>query len=310
MAGMSERVYFGPDDDVIDPCWDNVFKAVFTKETAASRGALAALLSAFLDRRVEVAGLIANEPAVDGVRDRQIRYDIHCKIDGEELVDVEMTLHPRKSEAVRIEYYVGELFTSQEIRGGYRGYRNLKRTYQISLVVNSRLFADGEFLHEFQYYDVERQTSLGGLTRIITLELSKLEGILEKSAGDMTGKERWAVYFKYCTDREKRRLVNELLEYEEGIKMASEALLTISRDEHERARLRSEMKYELDHITELAEAREEGLEKGIEQGMEKGSREKAGEIAVNLCHAGLPVEQIAQLTGLSVDTVRSLRQNF
>jgi predicted transposase YdaD len=111
-----------------------------------------------------------------------------------------------------------------------------------------------------------------------------------------------------------------------------EGLLTISRNEHERARLRSKMKYELDHITELAEAREEGWEQGIkqgikqgieqgikrgieqeikrriEQGIEQGSREKAEEIAVNLCRSGFPVEQIARLTGLAVDTVRFLCQ--
>ena len=301
------RVYFGPEDDIIDLCRDNVFKAVFAKETAASKGALRGLLSALLDRKVEVVQLIANEPAVDCVQDRQIRYDIHCKIDDQELVDVEMTLHPLKSEPARIEYYAGELFTGQDIRGGNRGYKELKRTYQISLLVNGVLFGDGEFLHEFEYYDAERKTPLGGRTRIITLELRKIERILEKPAGTMTGKERWAVFFKYCTDKEKRRLINELLEYEEGITMASEALLTISRDEEERARLRSEKKYVLDRITALAEVREEGLEEGLEKGLEKGSREKAGEIAVNLLHIGLPAEQIAQITGLYADTVRSLR---
>ncbi|MDR2483789.1 MAG: Rpn family recombination-promoting nuclease/putative transposase [Treponema sp.] len=297
------RVYFGPEDDIIDPCWDNAFKAVFTKETAASKGALTGLLSALLDRKVKAVQLIANEPAVDSLQDRQIRYDIHCKIDGEELVDVEMTLHPLKFEPARIEYYAGELFTGQDIRGGNRGYKDLKRTYQISLLVNGLLFEDGEFLHEFEYYDAERKTPLGGRTRIITLELRKIERILEKPARTMTGKERWAVFFKYCTDKEKRRLINELLEYEEGITMASEALLIISRDEEERARLRSEKKYVLDRITALAEAREEGLEEGLE----KGSREKAGEIAVNLLRTGLPAEQIAQITGLSADTVRSLQ---
>jgi hypothetical protein len=33
-------------DDIIDICYDNVFKAVFTRDTPESRGALSALLSA------------------------------------------------------------------------------------------------------------------------------------------------------------------------------------------------------------------------------------------------------------------------
>lgn len=306
MAETRGRVYFRPEDDIIDPCWDSVFKAVFTKETEASRGALIRLLSALLGRKVEAVRIAANEPAVGDLRDRQIRYDIHCKIDEEELADVEMTLHPLKSEPARIEYYAGELFTGQEIRGGDRGYQDLKRAYQISLVVNSRLFKDEEFLHEFEYYDAERQTALGGRTRIITVELSKLDRIVEKTAGGMSGKERWAVFFKYCADKEKRGLINGLLECEEGIAMAAEALLTISRNEHERARLRSRMKYELDMATALAEAREakEEAREAKEKALEK-VWEKAGEIAVNLYRIGLPAEQIAQITGLPVDAVQA-----
>jgi hypothetical protein len=37
---------FEPTDDLIDICYDNVFKAVFTRDTPESHGALSALLSA------------------------------------------------------------------------------------------------------------------------------------------------------------------------------------------------------------------------------------------------------------------------
>ena len=62
----------------------------------------------------------------------------------------------------------------------------------------------------------------------------------------MSSAERWTVFFRYVTDSGKRDLINEILGYEEGIAMAGEVLLTISRDEEERARLESEFKYELD----------------------------------------------------------------
>jgi hypothetical protein len=47
---------------------------------------------------------------------------------------------------------------------------------------------------------------------------------------------------------------------EEGIGMAGEALIQISRDEVERARQLSELKYELDTQSKLADARQEGRE--------------------------------------------------
>ena len=44
--------------------------------------------------------------------------------------------------------------------------------------------------------------------------------------------------------------------------MASEVLMTISRDEIERARLMSEYKYELDTQSRLVEAKREGIKEG------------------------------------------------
>jgi hypothetical protein len=99
---------------------------------------------------------------------------------------------------------------------------------------------------------------LGGRTRIITLELAKLDYLLEKPAGEMSAAERWSFYFKYLRDREKRGKINEIIGREEGIAMASEVLMTISRDEVERARLLSELKYELDTQSRIGSAWQEG----------------------------------------------------
>ena len=55
--------------------------------------------------------------------------------------------------------------------------------------------------------------------------------------------------------------------------MASEVLLTISKDEHERARLLSEEKYELDMQSKFAYARHEGLLEGEQKGVRQGKQE-------------------------------------
>ena len=48
-----EEVLFKYEDDIINPCWDNVFKAIFTKDTPESRGALEYLLSAIIRRSLK-----------------------------------------------------------------------------------------------------------------------------------------------------------------------------------------------------------------------------------------------------------------
>ncbi|MCL1995099.1 MAG: hypothetical protein FWG63_02745, partial [Defluviitaleaceae bacterium] len=77
-------------------------KATFTKDTPESRGALEYLLSAIIMRKLTVLSIVANEPPVDDVNERQIRYDIQCKFDDDELCNIEMTLNPDSSEPVRL----------------------------------------------------------------------------------------------------------------------------------------------------------------------------------------------------------------
>ena len=224
-------IRFAEEDDIIDICYDNVFKAVFTKGTPESRGALNKLLEALLGRHVEVTAIAANEPPIDDVRERQIRFDIQCRFEDGELANVEMTLNPDAFEAVRLEYYSSKLYCSQSIRGKDKSYNDLQHTYQISFVVNKPLFADKELIHEFAYYDTKRKTPLGGRAHIMTVELSKLGSVVKRAVATMTPPEEWAVFFRYGADKSKRGIINEILAQEEGVAMAGTTLLTISRDE-------------------------------------------------------------------------------
>jgi predicted transposase/invertase (TIGR01784 family) len=100
------------------------------------------------------------------------------------------------------------------------------------------------------------------------------------------------------TDRSKRSKINEIIAAEEGIAMASEVLITISKDEIEQARLMSEYKYELDTQSRLVEAKREGRR--------EGQRKRDREIVRNARQLGIPVEQIARFTGLSEHQINEL----
>ena len=260
---MKTKIRFEETDDLIDIRYDNVFKAVFTRDTPASKGALSKLISALIGRNVHVTNINANEPPAESIRDRQIRFDINCKTENGELVDVEMSFDPDPSEPYRLEFYMGKLFTGQDIRGINKSYDDLKEAYQITILAKEQFFNDDIFFHTFEYYDPVHKVSLNGKSRIITLDLSKLDDIIEKSVDRMTVQEYWAVYFRYLTDKSQRRKINEILELDEGIAMASEVLMTISKDEIERARLLSELKYELDTQSKLVHAERRGKQQII-----------------------------------------------
>jgi predicted transposase/invertase (TIGR01784 family) len=287
---MKAKIYFSEEDDIIDICFDNVFKAVFTKEIPESQGALSELVSALIGKRVSIIRILANEPPIDNIRDRQIRYDINCRAESGELIDVEMSLNPDKFEPVRLEFHSAKLFSGQCIRGTDMNYDDLKQSYQIAILVKEKFFPDSEFFHTFKYYDPDRNVPLDGRSSIITLELSKLENSVEKSVKEMNVQELWAVFFKYLTDKEKRSMINEIIEHEEGIAMASEVLLTISKDEDERARLMSEEKFQLDMQSKLVTAK----------------REAQLEIAKKMKELGDSDERIQKITGLSLAKIKAL----
>ena len=66
--------------------------------------------------------------------------------------------------------------------------------------------------------------------------------------------------------------------------MASEVLLTISRDEEERARLMSEYKYQLDIQSKLVHAERQGEKRGREE-------------IINLLKSGKPLEEVLKKYG-------------
>ena len=186
------------------------------------------------------------------------------------------------------------MFSGQDIKGADKSFNNLKQSYQIAILAKERFFSDGEFFHTFEYYDHARGVSLKGRSRIITLELSKLENIAKKPAGQMSNPERWAFYFEYLTDRSKRSTINEILDCEEGIAMASSVLMTVSNDEEERARIMRDEKIELDYQSEMAYMRklisEHLLEKIFAESDMQFSREKTQEIIQKKLYEYLPEE--------------------
>jgi predicted transposase/invertase (TIGR01784 family) len=134
------------------------------------------------------------------------------------------------------------------------------------------------------------------------VELSKAADTVEKPVSEMGAAELWAVYFRYLTDKSKRKKINEVIACEEGIAMASEVLMTISRDEAERARLVSEYKYVVDTQSKVVQAKREG----IQEGRKKGNKERAIKIARALKDIGDLAEKIAQVTGLSPEEIAKL----
>ncbi|MDR2028032.1 MAG: PD-(D/E)XK nuclease family transposase [Treponema sp.] len=266
-------IQFGENEKIPDLCQDAVFKAVLTKDTPPSRAARDKLLSAVINEPVHVLSINANEAPIRGLGDRQIRFDMNLILAGGELANVEITKDPNPYEVLRMEYYLAELYTGQEIHGNDLSYQDLKKTWQISFLANRNLFSDKSLIHRFTYYDQEHGVELGGRTEIITVELKKVDEAVERGIAGMSLAELWAYFFRYGADRSKRRQINEILAMEEGIAMAGQVVQGFTKRQLALFRQISKEKWETDMRSQLVYEREEARKAGRVEGMEAGRAE-------------------------------------
>jgi len=329
---------FGGGKNIFDIRYDPVFKTLFTRETSTSRASLSDLISSLIGRTVTVKTINANEPPVYDLRQRYVRFDIVCRTEKSELVNVEMSFNPDAAEQVRLEYHASRLFVGQDLHGKNKNYNSLKECYQIAILAKKKFFPDKNLIHNFLYYDPNTRISLKGKTRIITVELVKTKPIVNKPVEEMTDAELWAVFFQYLTDLKKRSKINEIINHEEGIAMAVKTLGTFTQKEIDYIRESTRLKSELDwqsHMTNAklkglrkglregrkkgraegraeghaeghAEGREEGREEGRKEGREEGHNEANIEYARKMKADNMPLSQISKYTGLPIETIEKL----
>ncbi|MDR1531507.1 MAG: Rpn family recombination-promoting nuclease/putative transposase [Clostridiales bacterium] len=288
------------DSDLLDPKIDSVFKAIFTTDSEESRTALACFLSAVLGRKVTKVTIGNNEPAVNGLGDKQSVFDVHVRFEFEDEADIEMQMRITDDLEVRAEYNTARLFGAQAARG--KNYGDMHEAVTI-FVLNQTLFHDTENFFDKYVYTGMTGRILKGKTMIFFIELSKLAEILKKPVSEMTPVERWGVFYKYLTAPEKKEVVNEIISREEGIKMAAKVLEGLSRDEEERIRHYHRLKYEIDRESQLIYADKMGFKRGMDEGMEAGMAKGIIKTAKNALAMGLSLEQIEQFTGLSREEI-------
>jgi predicted transposase/invertase (TIGR01784 family) len=238
---------------------DQVFKAVFANDKdPKSRKALSGLLSAITGRALAVVTLSQNEPITGFFQEKQIRYDINCELADGTRCNVEITVYPFYCETLRIEYYTAKTHIGQPTKG--KQFNEIVRTYQVS-IINKSILNDNEYLHVFRFYDSDRYISLGGRITIFTVELPKARKLARsKAVNDMTPAERWAVYFLYNANKSKfgRKLLEEIREKEEGVRMATEVVRGFSPEENLYFQQMSKEKYEVDRFNLIAESENRG----------------------------------------------------
>ncbi len=279
---------------VIDPRRDIVFKTIFGKQTEKANIARNSLISAFLGRQVSESYVINNELPIENVNEKSARLDLHCILADKTKVNVEMQLWRTADSLIdRLSYHASHLYVSQALRG--KPFKDLKEVYVI-LISNTIVFPNRKEHFSNISYRFPDGESFGGKQHILVLELKKLENKCIIKPDDV---EKWALFFNSATDPKQKEIMAEILEKEEGIKMAQSLLENITQDEKEQALVFLREKMITDYYAELAIVERTGLERGRSEGLEQGSHNAFIKTARSLKARNFSTEDILEITGLS-----------
>jgi predicted transposase/invertase (TIGR01784 family) len=231
------------DIDILSPTDDRIFKAMLTAPEA--KPALLLVASAIVNRPVVDVLVRNNELAVSDTEEKAEQFDINCKVDDDSQADIEMQANRMEEEKgskhenlrARSIYNLCDLHSSQSSKG--KRYDKLIRSYQV-MFCGFTVFPDRkDFVNSFSVrHDIDNGL-LHNAVQAMFVELSKLSDILRKPIEEMTDMERFSVFLRYAENLEYRDVVNRVIESKEGLAVAGEVLMSISKDERERAIFRS-----------------------------------------------------------------------
>jgi predicted transposase/invertase (TIGR01784 family) len=251
------------DSEILSPLVDYIFKRIFTAEDAQSKQALINFINSVLehendDRIVDLTIVTAQIPVDRGTEKKSI-FDIRAKYNSGRQAVIEMQKDPTAGFKQRSQHIISRMYGSQEISG--LDYDKLQKCYLICITNFNIIKETTDYIKDYRYRDRQGNDLTDGQT-IVFLDLSKIEDVLKKPVDTMTNVEKWAVFFKYVSDDSKRDILNKILEGEEGIRMATNILLEVSKDEEARAYYESELRFQLDQSSRMAQAKREGIKEG------------------------------------------------
>jgi predicted transposase/invertase (TIGR01784 family) len=334
------------DVELLSPKLDFVFKSLFCDDEA--EGALLTFLNVLFEakRQPLLESLVIKNPAIDRrmLKDKSIVLDILAVSSTGEAMDVEMMSSRQSSTADRSLFYWSKLFAGQLRKG--EAYTKLKRA-TVLFLLDYTLDHNNSPHSVYLPLEMERNRLLSDKMAIHLIELPKLS--LPNDERSLTRSEKWLLFFKgvptsvwpmLAQDEPHLRKVMMILERlsrneemrefsrvrerglrdyqqgledwrdagrregmeigrEEGIKAGREEGLAIGRQEG----------IEVGRQEGIEFGRQEGIEVGRQEGIEVGRFSVLENIVKQMVANEFSAQQIAIVTGLTIEEIESITVN-
>ncbi|MCV6636683.1 Rpn family recombination-promoting nuclease/putative transposase, partial [Candidatus Albibeggiatoa sp. nov. NOAA] len=200
--------------------------------------------------------------------------------------------------------YYSTFAIQEQARKGNDWKYQLKHVYTIGILDFEFDDNTPEFHHHVQLVETNTQRVFYDKLTFIYLEIPKFNKTLAELQNDY---EKWLFAFKNLhklsdyPDALQQGIFKKLLDTAEITKLDQKSF-----DEYQDSlKVYWDLKSSMDsyYLDGKKDGLEEGLEKGLEEGLEKGKRE----IAINLLKKNADVLFIAEITGLSIEAIETLK---
>lgn len=224
----------------------------------------------------------------ENVEDKLGIVDVKLTTKSGKIVHIEIQVLELEEMPERITYYNSKMLVTQLKSGS--DYDLLKKTISIVIADFDMFKGSPDYRHVFQLYDIKAGIKFTDLIEVNTLELTKIP-----NNSDNTKVYEWMRFLK--------------AEKEEEFQMIAEKNPVIQKAYVELKRLSQDEEAQL-----LFEAREKAIRDensrtrfAINKGKQEGAKETATEIATKLLSKNLTIEEIVEITGLTVEEIQNLR---
>ena len=280
---------------------DLAFKKAFDPDKPSSRENLVNLLNDLLKPQLKrpIKNVWTRNVAknLSGSKvSRTAIFDLHCKDDMGNLIEIEVQIRKLKNFRKRLAFYASEMVANQSEPGDDWNY-DIKPTYVIAFA-RHKVFDDNRIVHRAAVTDLETGAQFVDAYNFTTVELSKVPFFIKKKSDDLS---KWLFFFRFLN--RLKELPAELDEKKFEQLTESSKVSNFSKEEFEVYQKMYHEKW--DHNVMVDGIFEEFADE-INAKVAESVSEKTREIARKMKSKNMPVEQIAELTGFSVEEISNL----
>ncbi len=290
----------------LDPTIDIAFKRLFGNQ--AHSNIVISFLNSVLDLRGEhqIASVIITDPynQPDTLQLKMSIVDVRCTDQKGRQFIVELQVAYQDFYLERSQYYTSLAITRQLPKGGR--YQDLMPVIFIGILDFSLLDSSG-YLHTHLITDKETNEHAFRHLSFTIIELPKFNKTIDEVE---TITDKWIYLLKHASEfDEPPQSFVEQAEFNDALNLLNQDTLN-KKELAAYDRIVENMRAEENNRSTymrlgLEKGRELGMEEGREKGREEGERQAKLKIAKALQDT-MPIEQIAQVTGFSVDDLKKL----